>query len=215
MANQFRNAPATLELKNTVLLFSPFSMIKASIRSTSKLLRVNVSTPPFLQPVVATNIKIAKSRILFSLTESIASLSASGIPFRGVLGKGGSFNRFAGFLDRYPEDSDGKLVAVDFYINAKKYDKAFLVLNEYLKLKDAPYGLWMQAVLLANAAGMNEDLVEVSGRALENFKDSTDHPELCPICGKRLVMTTIHKPTGMLPHQSASPLLMPHLKKAA
>jgi len=47
------------------------------------------------------------------------------------------------------------------------------------------------------------------------FKDSNDHPELCPICGKRLVMTTIHKPAGMLPHQSAQALLKPHLKEAA
>ncbi|CAB1076161.1 hypothetical protein D1AOALGA4SA_3959 [Olavius algarvensis Delta 1 endosymbiont] len=47
------------------------------------------------------------------------------------------------------------------------------------------------------------------------FKDSNDHPELCPVCGKRLVMATIHKPTGMIPHQGAPPLLMPYLKEAA
>ena len=47
------------------------------------------------------------------------------------------------------------------------------------------------------------------------FEDSDNHPERCPICGKRLVMTSIFKPTGMLPHQGAPPLLMPHLKKAA
>jgi len=47
------------------------------------------------------------------------------------------------------------------------------------------------------------------------FNDSDNHPELCPICGKRLVMTSILKPTGMIPHQSAPPLLMPYLKEAA
>jgi hypothetical protein len=47
------------------------------------------------------------------------------------------------------------------------------------------------------------------------FEDSNDHPELCPICGKRLVMTSIRKPTGMIPHQGAPPLLMPYLKEAA
>ncbi len=47
------------------------------------------------------------------------------------------------------------------------------------------------------------------------FENSNDHPELCPICGKRLVMTSILKPTGMKPHQDAPPLLMPYLKEAA
>ena len=47
------------------------------------------------------------------------------------------------------------------------------------------------------------------------FEDSKDHPELCPICGKRLVMTSLLKPTGMIPHQGAPPLLMPYLKEAA
>ena len=49
------------------------------------------------------------------------------------------------------------------------------------------------------------------------FKDSDDHhhPELCPTCGKRLVITSLLKPTGMIPHQGAPPLLMPYLKEAA
>jgi len=47
------------------------------------------------------------------------------------------------------------------------------------------------------------------------FKDSSDHPERCPICGKRLVMTSLLKPTGMIPHQGAPPLLMPYLKEPA
>ncbi len=47
------------------------------------------------------------------------------------------------------------------------------------------------------------------------FEDSNDHSELCPICGKRLVMTSILKPTGMIPDPGAPPLLMPYLKEAA
>lgn len=47
------------------------------------------------------------------------------------------------------------------------------------------------------------------------FEDSNDHPELCPICGKRLVISSIRKPTGMIPHEGAPPLLMPYLKEAA
>ena len=47
------------------------------------------------------------------------------------------------------------------------------------------------------------------------FNDSDNHPEQCPICGKRLVMTSILKPTAMMPHQSAPPLLMPDFKEAA
>ena len=47
------------------------------------------------------------------------------------------------------------------------------------------------------------------------FKDSTNHPELCPVCGKRLVISSILNPTGMNPHSGIPPLLMPYLKEAA
>jgi hypothetical protein len=47
------------------------------------------------------------------------------------------------------------------------------------------------------------------------FKDSKNHSERCPICGKRLVMTSTLKPTGMIPHPGAPPSLMPYLKEAA
>ncbi len=47
------------------------------------------------------------------------------------------------------------------------------------------------------------------------FEDSNAHPELCPVCGERLVMTSIVKPTGMIPHQGAPPpILMSYLKEA-
>jgi len=47
------------------------------------------------------------------------------------------------------------------------------------------------------------------------FKDCDNHPERCPICGKRLVLTATLKPTGMVPHPGVPPLLMPYLKEAA
>ena len=47
------------------------------------------------------------------------------------------------------------------------------------------------------------------------FKDSDNHPDRCPICGKRLVMTATLKPTGMIRYPGVPPSLMPYLKKAA
>jgi len=32
------------------------------------------------------------------------------------------------------------------------------------------------------------------------FKDTSNHPELCPVCGKPLVVTSVLNPTGMIPH---------------
>lgn len=78
------------------------------------------------------------------------------------------------YLKEYPDDPDGKLVAVDFYINKKDYEKAYFILNDYLGLKEAPYPVWMQAVLLANAASLNEELVDITNKALKNYGDSVD-----------------------------------------
>ena len=47
------------------------------------------------------------------------------------------------------------------------------------------------------------------------FKDTSNHPELCPVCGKPLVVTSVLNPTGMIPHSGAPPLLKPFLRKAA
>ncbi|MBW1960005.1 MAG: transposase [Deltaproteobacteria bacterium] len=47
------------------------------------------------------------------------------------------------------------------------------------------------------------------------FEDSNDHPEMCSICGKRLVMTATIKPTGRIPSPGVPPSLMPYLKEAA
>ncbi len=47
------------------------------------------------------------------------------------------------------------------------------------------------------------------------FTDSSDPPELCPICGKRLVISSVIRPTGMIPHSGSPPLLMAYLKEVA
>jgi hypothetical protein len=49
----------------------------------------------------------------------------------------------------------------------------------------------------------------------DSFKDSPDRPELCPVCGKRLIRTADIKPTGMIPYPGVPPLLAPYLRQAA
>ena len=45
------------------------------------------------------------------------------------------------------------------------------------------------------------------------FKDSTNHPELCPVCST-LVVSSVLNPTGMIPRSGAPPLPKPYLRKA-
>lgn len=78
------------------------------------------------------------------------------------------------YLENYPDDVDGKLVATEFYIGAKDYEKAYFILKEYLSGQSAPYGVWMQGILLANAAGLNEELVDITERVMNNYNDSAD-----------------------------------------
>ena len=47
------------------------------------------------------------------------------------------------------------------------------------------------------------------------FADSDKHPELCPICGKRLVMSSVLKPGGLIPRPGEPPLQEPYFKEAA
>ncbi len=47
------------------------------------------------------------------------------------------------------------------------------------------------------------------------FKASKDHPECCPVCGKRLKTTSVFNPVGMIPRSGDPPLLKPYLKEAA
>jgi hypothetical protein len=38
---------------------------------------------------------------------------------------------------------------------------------------------------------------ELTHKVQEDFKNKPDHPELCLVCGKRLIRSAVIKPTGM------------------
>jgi hypothetical protein len=120
---------------------------------------------------------------------------------------------------------------VTFNYGRKRRELMTLPINEFIErfLEHIPqpnavlvrsYGLYS-----ANKRGELEKCRELLGQDSiaepqkikwqDCFEDSNDHPELCPICGKRLVMTSILKPTGMIPYRGAPPLLVPYLKEAA
>jgi hypothetical protein len=120
---------------------------------------------------------------------------------------------------------------VTFNYGRKRRELMTLPINEFIErfLEHIPqpnailvrsYGLYS-----VNKRGELEKCRELLGREpiaepqkikwQDCFEDSNNHPELCPICGKRLVMTSILKPTGMIPYPGAPPLLMPYLKEAA
>jgi len=121
---------------------------------------------------------------------------------------------------------------VTFNIGRKKREFMTLAIDEFIErfLRHVPhpnaifvrsYGLYS-----ANKKGELEKCRELLGQDLiaepqpiqwqDCFEDSNDHPELCPVCGKRLVMSSMVKPSGMIPHQGApAPLLMTYLKEAA
>lgn len=78
------------------------------------------------------------------------------------------------FLEVHPDEPEGLLMATDFYIDTGEYGHAYQQLRKYLDLVKGTYQMYMQAVLLANAASMNDALIEVADRALEYFPDSAD-----------------------------------------
>jgi tetratricopeptide (TPR) repeat protein len=77
-------------------------------------------------------------------------------------------------MEVHPEEYDIRLMASDFYIQIRAYEKAYLNLKAYMEAKGATYPLYMQAVLLANASGLNRELVEITGKALKTYPDSSD-----------------------------------------
>jgi tetratricopeptide (TPR) repeat protein len=83
-------------------------------------------------------------------------------------------NLLSVFLEVHPEEPEAMLLAADFYIGGKEYEKAFQQLKRYLDNNSASYPIYMQAILLANATSMNQELVDMADRALEQYPDSTD-----------------------------------------
>jgi tetratricopeptide (TPR) repeat protein len=78
------------------------------------------------------------------------------------------------FTEMHPEDAEGLLMATDFYIDKRDYGKAFGHLNSFLDQHDGNYPIHMQAILLANAASLNEELIALTDKAIELYPDSAD-----------------------------------------
>jgi tetratricopeptide (TPR) repeat protein len=78
------------------------------------------------------------------------------------------------FTKTHPDESDIKLIAADFYIQTRTYDLAYFHLKDYLELNRGTYNIYMQTIMLANATSMDDELVEITDRALEMYPDSAD-----------------------------------------
>ena len=77
-------------------------------------------------------------------------------------------------IEVHPEEYDARLMASDFYIQRREYDKAYWNLRGYLGKGGSSYPLYMQAILLANAGGLNKELISVTGEAMATYPDSLD-----------------------------------------
>lgn len=75
--------------------------------------------------------------------------------------------------EAHPEVSDIRLLAADFYIQTQNYSSAYRHLNKYLELQEGTYNIYMQAIMLANAASLNEELLLTCDKALELYPDSS------------------------------------------
>jgi tetratricopeptide (TPR) repeat protein len=76
--------------------------------------------------------------------------------------------------ETHPEESDICLLAADFYIQTQDYNQAYHHLKKYLKLQKGTYNIYMQTIMLANAAGLNDELLEICEKALQQYPDSAD-----------------------------------------
>ena len=78
-------------------------------------------------------------------------------------------------LEDHSDEVNVLLVASDYYIQSRDYTHAFQYLQSYLELVPEPrFELYLQALMLANAASLNNELLDISGRALEYYPDSSD-----------------------------------------
>lgn len=76
--------------------------------------------------------------------------------------------------ETHPEESDISLMAADFYIQTQDYNRAYHHLKNYLKLQKGTYNIYMQTIMLANAAGLSDELLDICEKALQEYPDSTD-----------------------------------------
>jgi tetratricopeptide (TPR) repeat protein len=78
------------------------------------------------------------------------------------------------FALTHPDESDLRLIAADFYIQNRVYDRAYFHLKHYLDSNRGTYNIYMQTIMLANASSLDEELIEISTKAMENYPDSAD-----------------------------------------
>jgi len=78
------------------------------------------------------------------------------------------------FAEANPNESDLCLLAADFYIQNQDYYKAYTQLKHYLELQKGSYNIYMQTILLANAASLDEEVIFMSDKALKAYPDSSD-----------------------------------------
>jgi len=78
------------------------------------------------------------------------------------------------FTETHPNESDIRLLAADFFIQNQDYSKAYNQLKHYLQLQKGTYNIYMQTIMLANAASLNEEVIFMTGRAIELYPDSAD-----------------------------------------
>ena len=78
------------------------------------------------------------------------------------------------FLEEHPDEPEARLLATDFYIDGREFKKAYVQLSTYLEHHSGNYPIYMQAVLLANASSLNEEMIQMANRALEVYPDSID-----------------------------------------
>jgi len=78
------------------------------------------------------------------------------------------------FAETHPSESDIRLLAADFYIQSQNYSKAYFHLKKYLELQTGTYNIYMQTIMLANAAALNDELIFICDKALELYPDRAD-----------------------------------------
>ncbi len=78
------------------------------------------------------------------------------------------------FVTEYPDEGEGQLLATDFYIQIREYEKAYMQLERFLSANQGTYPMYMQAILLANAASLNQELIALSDKAIRYYPDSAD-----------------------------------------
>lgn len=78
------------------------------------------------------------------------------------------------FVEQHPDEFEGRLLMADFYIQTQEYGKAYVNLDYYLARHLGTFPMYMQAILLANAASLNDELITTCQRALKFYPDSAD-----------------------------------------